>query len=50
VAEVAGLEGDFQGYAAVQSVNGKRNPVPDIDLHVSFLRRQQVAGLPARLY
>jgi hypothetical protein len=45
VAEVPGLDGDFQGYAVIQSVNGKRNPVPDIDLHVSFYEDNKVTGL-----
>jgi hypothetical protein len=45
VAEVPGLEGDFQGYAVVESVNGKRNPVPNIDLNVSFYEDNKVPGL-----
>ena len=45
VAEVPGLEGDFKGYALVKSVNGRRNPVPDIDLNVSFYEDNKVAGL-----
>ncbi len=45
VAEVPGLEGDFKGYAVIQSVNGKRNPVPDIDLSVSLYEDHKVAGL-----
>jgi len=45
VAEVAGLEGDFKGYAVIQSVNGKRNPVPDIDLNVSFYEDNKITGL-----
>lgn len=45
IAEVPGLEGDFKGYAVVQSVNGKRNPVPDIDLNVSFYEDTKVPGL-----
>jgi hypothetical protein len=45
VAEVPGLEGDFKGYAVIQSVNGKRNPVPDIDLNVSFYEDNKVDGL-----
>jgi PKD repeat protein len=45
IAEVPGLEGDFQGAAVVQSVNGKRNPVPDIDLNVSFYEDSKVQGL-----
>jgi hypothetical protein len=45
VAEISGLEGDFKGYAVVQSVNGRRNPVPDIDLNVSFYEDNKVPGL-----
>jgi len=45
VAEVPGLEGDFKGYAVIQSVNGKRNPVPDIDLNVSLYEDNKVDGL-----
>jgi hypothetical protein len=45
VAEVPGLEGDFKGFAVVQSVNGQRNPVPDIDLVVSFYEDNKVPGL-----
>jgi hypothetical protein len=45
VAQVPGLEGDFQGSAVVQSVNGKRNPVPDIDLNVTFYEDNKVQGL-----
>jgi hypothetical protein len=45
VAEVPGLEGDFQGYAVIHSVNGKRNPVPDIDLNISFYEDNKVTGL-----
>lgn len=44
-AEVPGLEGDFKGFAVVQSVNGKRNPVPDIDLNVTFYEDNKVTGL-----
>lgn len=45
VAEVPGLEGDFKGHAVVQSVNGKRNPVPDIDLNLSFYEDNKIEGL-----
>lgn len=45
VAEVPGLEGDFKGYAVIHSVNGKRNPVPDIDLFISFYEDQKVQAL-----
>jgi hypothetical protein len=45
VAEVPGLEGDFKGYAVIESVNGKRNRVPDVDLFVSFYEDNKVDGL-----
>jgi hypothetical protein len=45
IAGVPGLEGDFKGYATIQSVSGKRNPVPDIDLNVSFYEDNKVTGL-----
>ncbi len=45
LADVSGLEGDFKGYAVIQSVNGKRNPIPDIDLALSFYEDQKTTGL-----
>ncbi|HKX61558.1 MAG TPA: PKD domain-containing protein, partial [Verrucomicrobiae bacterium] len=45
VAEVPGLEGDFKGFAQISSVNGKRNPVPDIDLNISLYEDVKVGGL-----
>ena len=45
IAEVPGLEGDFQGFAVIQSVNGKRNAVPDVDLNISFYEDNKVPGL-----
>lgn len=45
IAEVPGLEGDFKGYAVIHSVNGKRNPVPDIDLVISLYEDNKVDGL-----
>ena len=45
MAEVPGLEGDFKGFAQISSVNGKRNPVPDIDLNVSLYEDIKVDGL-----
>src|SRR5262249_41308226 len=45
IAQVPGLEGDFKGYAVIQSVNGKRNPVPDVDLNVSLYEDNKIAGL-----
>lgn len=45
VAEVPGLEGDFKGYAVIDTVSGKRNRVPDVDLLVSFYEDNKVEGL-----
>ncbi|MBL9168209.1 MAG: PKD domain-containing protein [Verrucomicrobiales bacterium] len=45
VAEVPGLEGDFKGYAVIDTVSGKRNKVPDVDLLVSFYEDNKVEGL-----
>jgi hypothetical protein len=45
IAEVPGLEGDFKGYAVIHSVNGRRNPVPDVDLHVTLYEDQRTDGL-----
>lgn len=45
IAEVPGLEGDFKGYATIQSVNGKHNPVPDIDLNLSLYEDNKIDGL-----
>ena len=45
VAEVPGLEGDFKGYAVIDTVSGKRNPIPDVDLLVSFYEDNKVEGL-----
>jgi PKD repeat protein len=45
IAEVPGLEGDFQGFAQITAVNGKRNPVPDIDLNISVYEDAKVTGL-----
>lgn len=45
VAEVPGLEGDFKGHAVIQSVNGRRNAVPDVDLVLSFYEDNKVDGL-----
>lgn len=45
VADIPGLEGDFKGHAVIHSVNGRRNPVPDIDLHVSLYEDPRIDGL-----
>lgn len=45
IADVGGLEGDWKGYATITTVNGKRNPVPDIDLFVSFYEDLATPGL-----
>ncbi len=44
VAEVSGLQGDFNGFAEITSVNGKQNKVPDIDLNISFYEDSKVNG------
>ncbi|MBI1841567.1 MAG: proprotein convertase P-domain-containing protein [Verrucomicrobia bacterium] len=36
VAHVPGLAGDWRGRATIATANGRRNPLPDIDLHLSF--------------
>ena len=43
--EVGGLKGEWSGSAEITSVNGKRNPVPDIDLNLSFFEDIDTAGL-----
>ncbi len=45
IADVGGLGGDWHGLARIASVNGHRNPVPDIDLHVSFFEDPSAPGL-----
>jgi len=45
VADVGGLGGDWHGLARITSVNGRRNPVPDVDLHVSFFEDPSAPGL-----
>jgi subtilisin-like proprotein convertase family protein len=45
VADVGGLGGDWHGLARIVSVNGRRNPVPDVDLHVSFFEDPATPGL-----
>lgn len=35
-AEIPPLRGEWEGFATVTTVNGKRNKVPDIDLFISF--------------
>lgn len=45
IAEVPGLEGDFEGHAVIDTVNGRRNPIPDVDLAVSFYEDLAVPGL-----
>ena len=34
VVEVGGLEGQWAGFVTVETVNGRRNAVPDIDVHL----------------
>ncbi|TBD34344.1 hypothetical protein [Rhizobium ruizarguesonis] len=43
VLEAAGLEGQWAGKAEIESVNGRRNPVADIDLYV-HLNQDNLAG------
>ena len=45
IADVGGLGGDWHGLAQITSVNGRKNPVPDIDLHVSFFEDLSAPGL-----
>ncbi|MCZ7635351.1 MAG: hypothetical protein M5U12_04440 [Verrucomicrobia bacterium] len=45
IAEVPGVEGDFSGYAVIETVNGRRNRVPDLDLAVTFYEDASVPGL-----
>ncbi|WP_200392486.1 PKD domain-containing protein [Roseibacillus ishigakijimensis] len=44
-ANVGGLKGEWKGFAVISSVNGKRNPVPDIDLNLSFYEDGVTSGL-----
>ena len=45
VADVAPLAGDWRGTAIITSVNGRKNPVPDIDLHIAFFEDPATPGL-----
>jgi subtilisin-like proprotein convertase family protein len=45
IADVGGLGGDWHGLARITTVNGHKNPVPDIDLHVSFFEDPSAPGL-----
>ena len=45
VADVAPLGGDWRGTAIITSVNGRHNPVPDIDLHIAFFEDPATPGL-----
>lgn len=45
IADVGGLGGDWHGLARITSVNGRKNPVPDVDLHVSFFEDPSAQGL-----
>ncbi len=44
-AVVPGLQGEWKGYATIDTVSGKKNPVPDIDLFVSFYEDAKTPGL-----
>lgn len=45
VAHVPGIAGEWRGSAKVTSVNSLRNPVPDVDLFLSFYEDPSVPGL-----
>ena len=45
IADVGGLGGDWHGLAQIASVNGRKNAIPDIDLHVSFFEDPAAPGL-----
>ncbi len=45
IADVSGIEGDFKGYAHIASVNGRHNPVPDVDLNLSLYEDLRVTGM-----
>ena len=45
VANVPGVGGEWRGSATVTSVNSLKNPVPDIDLFLSFYEDPAVPGL-----
>lgn len=38
VAHVPGLQGEWRGEATIENVNGKKNEVPNIDLHLDFFQ------------
>lgn len=45
VAHVPDLSGEWHGSASIVTVNGRKNPVPDIDLYLSFYEDPAVPGL-----
>ncbi len=45
VAHVPDLSGEWSGTARIATVNGRKNPVPDIDLFLSFYEDPAVPGL-----
>lgn len=45
IADVAPLAGDWRGVATINSVNGRHNAVPDIDLEVAFFEDPSNPGL-----
>ncbi len=45
IVDVSGFGGAFEGYAEVESVDGKRNLIPDIDLNLSLYEDNKVDGL-----
>lgn len=44
-AEVPGLQGDWRGRASIDTVNGKKNRPPDVDLQVSLFEDADSPGL-----
>ena len=45
VANVPGLGGDWRGEATILTANGRHNPLPQIDLHLSFFEDPVASGL-----
>ena len=45
VANVTGLAGEWRGQAVIASANGRHNPLPEVDLHVSFFEDPAIPGL-----
>ena len=45
VAHVPGLSGEWRGAARAETANGRRNALPEIDLHLSFYEDPKIPGL-----